>query len=352
VCDTTGWELGAIWRVDRAARVLRCETVWHDPTINVEEFVTLSRQRTFTLGVGLPGRVWKSSQPAWIPDVVKDTNFPRAPVAAKVGLHAAFGFPVLVGREVLGVLEFFSREIRQPDRDLLGMMADIGIKVGQFIGRRGLEEQLRQSQKMEAIGQLAGGIAHDFNNVLTVIGGHSRLLLERVGPNDPLRRELEEIRKAGDRAAALTRQMLAFSRRQVLEPKVLNLNEALANLEEMLRRLIGEDIEMVTVLSQGLGPVKADPGQIEQVIVNLAVNARDAMSRRQTDDRNLQRPVRCGPRQQAGDDPGRSLCDDRCDRYRPRNGRGRPGPHFRALLYHQGQGQGHGIGTGHGLRDR
>jgi PAS domain S-box-containing protein len=277
VCDTSGWELGAIWLVDRTAKVLRCETIWSDPAADVGEFVTLSRERTFTAGIGLPGRVWESGQPAWIPDVVKDPNFPRAPVAAKVGLHAAFGFPILLGREVLGVLEFFSHEIRQPDRDLLAMMADIGVKLGQFIERRQLEGQLRQSQKMEAVGQLAGGIAHDFNNVLTVITGYSQLLLARAGPDNPLRGELEEIRKAGDRAAALTRQLLAFSRRQVLAPKVLNLNDVLTNIEGMVRRLIGEDIEMMTIQHPSLGPVKADPGQIEQVIVNLAVNARDAM---------------------------------------------------------------------------
>jgi two-component system cell cycle sensor histidine kinase/response regulator CckA len=277
VCDTSGWELGGIWLVDRTAKVLRCETVWSDPAVKVEEFVALSRERTFTSGIGLPGRVWDTGQPAWIPDVVKDPNFPRAPIAAKVGLHAAFGFPILLGREVLGVLEFFSHEIRQPDRDLLAMMADIGVKLGQFIERRQLEGQLRQSQKMEAVGQLAGGIAHDFNNVLTVITGYSQLLLARVGPGNPLCGELEEIRKAGDRAAALTRQLLAFSRRQVLAPKVLNLNDVLASIEGMVRRLIGEDMEMMTILYPSLGLVKADPGQIEQVIVNLAVNARDAM---------------------------------------------------------------------------
>ena len=277
VCDTSGWEVGGIWLVDRAAKVLRNETVWHNSEVNVDEFVALSRVRTFTAGIGLPGRVWESGQPAWIPDVVKDLNFPRAPMAAKVGLHAAFGFPILLGREVLGVLEFFSHEIRQPDRDLLAMMADIGVKLGQFIEQRQLEGQLRQSQKMEAIGQLAGGIAHDFNNVLTVITGYSQLLLARLDPGHPLRVELEEIRKAGERAAALTRQLLAFSRRQVLEPKVLHLNEILASIEGMVRRLIGEDIEMAVLSSPALHPIKADPGQIEQVIVNLAVNARDAM---------------------------------------------------------------------------
>ena len=143
--------------------------------------------------------------------------------------------------------------------------------------RRRLEEQLRQAQKMEAVGRLAGGVAHDFNNLLTIIIGYSDLLLEKLSACDGMRPPVEEIKKAADRAASLTRQLLAFSRKQMLQPQLLDLNRLLTNVDEMLRRMIGEDIELVTHLPSGLGRVKADPGQIEQVIMNLAVNARDAM---------------------------------------------------------------------------
>lgn len=139
------------------------------------------------------------------------------------------------------------------------------------------EEQLRQWQRVEAIGRLAGGVAHDFNNLLMTIKGCSELLLGELDARDSRREEVEEIRKAAERATALTRQLLAFGRRQVLQPQVLDLNEVVANMGRMLQRLIGEDIHLLTVLDAELWPVKVDPGQFEQVIMNLAVNARDAM---------------------------------------------------------------------------
>ncbi|MFL6208757.1 MAG: response regulator [Pyrinomonadaceae bacterium] len=146
-----------------------------------------------------------------------------------------------------------------------------------FERERRREEQLRQVQKMEAIGRLAGGVAHDFNNLLTAINGYTDLALRKLDEGAPLRRNFTEIKKAAERAGGLTRQLLAFSRKQVLQPKVVNLNSVVAETDTMLRRLIGEDIDLLTVLDPALAQVKADPGQIEQVIMNLAVNARDAM---------------------------------------------------------------------------
>jgi len=143
--------------------------------------------------------------------------------------------------------------------------------------RRNMEMQLRQAQKMESIGRLAGGVAHDFNNLLTVINGYGDLVLKSVPAGDPVYRQVGEIRKAGGRAAELTMQLLAFSRKQVLQPKVLSLNDIVRDADQMLRRVIGEDIELLCILDPGLRQVEADPGQLHQVIVNLAVNARDAM---------------------------------------------------------------------------
>ena len=136
VCESVEWELGLIWKVDRQANLLRCLEMWHAATVDVAEFKAVSKVMTFPPGIGLPGRVWASGEPAWIADVIRDANFPRVPIAASTGLHAAFGFPILFGGEVTGVIEFFSREVREPDDDLLRMMSALGSQIGQFIARK------------------------------------------------------------------------------------------------------------------------------------------------------------------------------------------------------------------------
>ena len=156
-------------------------------------------------------------------------------------------------------------------------VAGIVVNVRDITERRKLEDQLRQAQKMEAVGQLAGGVAHDFNNLLTAILGYCHLMLDEIPEGDPLRLDLLEIQAAGDRAASLTRQLLAFSRRQMLQPQVVDINLLVTQLEKLLRRLISEDVELVTALAPGLRPVTVDPASVEQILVNLAVNARDAM---------------------------------------------------------------------------
>jgi PAS domain S-box-containing protein len=164
-------------------------------------------------------------------------------------------------------------------RDTAGIPIEIVGSWSDVTERRLLEEQFRQAQKMEAVGLLAGGVAHDFNNLLTIINGYSDLVQTQLPAESPMRELVREIGQAGERAASLTRQLLAFSRKQVLEPKVLNLNAIVTDMGKMLRRLLGEDIDLVNVLEPGVGRVKADPGQIEQILVNVGVNARDAMPR-------------------------------------------------------------------------
>jgi PAS domain S-box-containing protein len=184
-----------------------------------------------------------------------------------------------IGREVRGLrkdgstfpLDLAVTEFQlDNERYFVGIVRDISEK-------KKLEAQLHQSQKMDAFGQLAGGVAHDFNNLLTVISGYSDLLLTKLPPGDPRAKMVDQVRRAAERAASLTRQLLAFSRQQVLEPKILDINIIVSDLDKMLHRLIGEDVQVTTLLGAALSPVKVDAGQIEQVIVNLAVNARDAM---------------------------------------------------------------------------
>jgi PAS domain S-box-containing protein len=158
-----------------------------------------------------------------------------------------------------------------------GVVGGVVINARDITEREHLEAQLAQAQKIEAVGRLAGGIAHDFNNLVTAILGYADLALRRLPGHDPLRRNVEEITRAGERAAALTQQLLAFSRKQVLQPRVLDVREVLAGAQGLLRRLIGEDIELVIRAEQGVGRVRVDPVQLEQVLLNLAINARDAM---------------------------------------------------------------------------
>jgi PAS domain S-box-containing protein len=164
-----------------------------------------------------------------------------------------------------------------PLQDESGRVVGVVEDIKDITERRQLEEQLFQAQKMEAIGRLAGGVAHDFNNLMTVITGYADRLLRRMSPDDPSRKEIESIRKSGEQAVALTRQLLAFGRKQVLQPRVLDLNALIREYAAMLPRLLGEDIDVTLELDSGLGRIKADPVQIQQVLMNLAVNARDAM---------------------------------------------------------------------------
>jgi two-component system, cell cycle sensor histidine kinase and response regulator CckA len=195
------------------------------------------------------------------------------------------GVPLKTAERIIGVMVVQSYNagtlFTLNDRELLQLVSGhIAVAIERKRALDALiqsEAQLRQSQKMEAVGRLAGGVAHDFNNLLTTILGYSELALLTLPQGSPLTDGVTQIRKSAERAAALTRQLLAFSRKQVLQPKVLRLNDVVTDMEKMLRRLIGEDVQLVTQLDRELGSVKADPGQLEQVIMNLVVNARDAM---------------------------------------------------------------------------
>ena len=413
VCESLGWQLGILWQVDPDSQVLRCVEVWRTSPDRFSRFVDLTQGMTFSRGVGLPGRTWGEAQPVWIPDAVQDRNFPRAPMAAEEGLHAAFAFPIQLGMAIYGVMEFFSREIQEPDQALLHQMLSVGSQIGQFMERKNTEmilrereeetrlildtaldavvtfneaeqilswnaqaermfgwsrqailgrslvatiipeiyregyleglqnyvrtgfseilnhrvelsglhrdghefplemaitavrskgqfifsgffrdlterrqteealrksgEQLRQAQKMEAIGTLAGGIAHDFNNILSSIIGYTELAMAQSGVGHAVVPRLQEVLQAGYRAKKLVRQILTFSRQDESGKKVVFLQSIVEEALNLLRASLPSTISLESDLQSETSPVLADATQIHQVVMNLGANAEYAM---------------------------------------------------------------------------
>src|SRR2546421_933254 len=265
-----------IWTLDDASGILELQA-----SAGMYTHINGAHSRV-RLGQYEIGAIARERRPHLTNQVVGDPQVHDQEWARREGLVAFAGYPLVVHDRVLGVVAMFARH---PLSEFLPKaLASMASAVAVGIERKRAEEALRQSearlrqaQKMEAVGRLAGGVAHDFNNLLTVITSYSDLLLEDLGPDDPKRDDVGQIRQAAEGAAALTRQLLAFSRQQVLEPKVLDLKATVAATEKLLKRLIGEDVQLTTSLAPDLGAVKADPGQLEQIIINLAVNARDAM---------------------------------------------------------------------------
>jgi len=232
----------------------------------------------------LGGQALELGEPLVIDWSVPEAAARELPVLRAHGVRSGVHVMLAAPDGPKGVLGAYSAAPRAFDREDVLFVHGVANLLAAAISRKSTEEDLIQSQvrlqsvqKMEAIGRLAGGIAHDFNNLVQAIGGYTEILLKRLPPGDGLHHYAFEIRRAGDRAAALTRQLLAFSRQQVLQPRVLDLNGVVANVEHLLHRLMGEHIELETALASDLGAIKADATQLDQVLVNLAVNSRDAM---------------------------------------------------------------------------
>ena len=323
LCERAKWSAGAIWNVDRTANELVCAEVWYAASAPAPVFAAESRQRRFASGVGLPGRVLRDGDAAWIPDVTKDGNFPRGPSAAREGLRAAFGFPIKVAREVVGVVECFSRDVREIDDDFLRIVNDIGDQLGRFIERRRaeellsqakdeliksneqlerrvqkrtsdleqanaallknideqkrLEEQLRQAQKMESIGTLAGGIAHDFNNTLNIIRAYATLISMQSAANPQIVENTKIINEEVERGAAVVRQLLTIARKTETRLARTDTNQVVLMVSELIKQTFPKTIDVKLNLDRTLRPVLADANQINQALLNICVNARDAM---------------------------------------------------------------------------
>ncbi len=270
ICGSLYWDMGEIWVVNKNSAGFHFAQGWRQvgcdlpkPDSDGPAFWALSRLEFLK-------QVRREDRSMWRSHFASESQ-------ENYGRSSVFGFPIRNGSEILAVGIFFSQNLQEPDVALLQMFDVIARQIGQFMGRKRLEEQFLQSQKMEGIGRLAGGIAHDFNNLLTVMRGYSDVLLLELKEDDPKHMWISEIKKATQLASNLTRQLLAFSRHQVHQPQIIDLNELLKNFEKMLRRLIREDIEMITIYENKAVAVKADPSHIEQVLINLVVNARDAM---------------------------------------------------------------------------
>jgi PAS domain S-box-containing protein len=288
VCESLVWDLGALWRTDREEGVLRCVEVWHTESVEVPEFEAAIRESTFRPGIGLPGRVWSSREPAFIADVVHDANFPRAPIAAREMLHAAFGVPILLGGEVLGVMEFFSHEIRQPDRDLLDMMATIGSQIGQFIERKRAEDALHHAQaelahvtRVATLGELTASIAHEISQPLAAVVSDANACLHWLAAQN-----LEEARQCaefviadGHRAGDIISRIRAPVKKAPSRKDWVDVNATILEVIALARsEVTSHGVSLQTRLGDDVPLILGDRIQLQQVILNLMINAIEAMS--------------------------------------------------------------------------
>ena len=289
-CECLGWEVGTLWQVDTSEKLLHCEASWQMPGVHAPEFNRATMTSTFAPGEGLPGRVWEQGAPIWIEDVTCDRNFPRGASATQEGLHGAFGFPILLGEEVLGVLEFFSRIIRKPDSRLVEMMAAIGSQVGQFIERRRAEEALRiYAKDLEAARQKAeeatrakseflANMSHEIRTPMNAIIGMTELALEtKITPEQ--REYLEAIKNSADTLLGLVNDVLDFSKIEARKLQLDSIGFRLRDtLEDAVRVLALRAHQKGLELASQIDPTVpdlliGDPLRLRQIVVNLIGNA-------------------------------------------------------------------------------
>lgn len=275
-------EFTALWTVSRGGEVLRCAQLWHAPDADMAEMVAISRKSEYKIGHGLPGRLLAERRAVIVLDeeLAAPQMYPRRKVAVRAGLRSGCGFPIQLRTEIYGVVEIFLPSMMHEDRELRALLTALGLQLGQFVERLRLEDQYRQSQKMEAVGTLAGGIAHDFNNMLTAIGGYCELAQIELPPQSPAVPHLLAVREGARRAAALVRQIMAFSRQQLPERQPLVLSAVVGEAMRLLRATIPATIEIQTRFEPDLPAVLADPTSIHQIVVNLCTNACHAMKGR------------------------------------------------------------------------
>ena len=283
VCAALDWNVGALWNVDSDAGVIRSLHVWHTPSVEVPHFDSLTRQCAFPPGIGLPGRVWQSNKAHWLPDVINDANFPRARTASAEGLHSAFGFPIRGEAGVIGVIEFFSRQIREPDRDILELFEQIGTQIGQFIERRNAERELQVAQTQaedatRAKSDFLANMSHEIRTPMNAIIGMTELTLKSK-LSRPQHQQLRTVKLAADSLMNLLNDILDLSK---VEARKVHLEQIAFSVRDTL----SETVKLLTLhanekglkLTGHVAPrtphrVTGDPMRLRQVLVNLASNA-------------------------------------------------------------------------------
>jgi PAS domain S-box-containing protein len=291
VCEFLQWDLGTLWSIDREAGVLRCVEVWSKESVEVPQFEAISRESTFMPGIGLPGRVWSSRKPVYIPDIANNVSLPRAPIAAREGLHAACAFPIVLGGDVLGVMEFFSHEIRQPEQELLNMMATLGSQIGQFIERKRAEDALQHAQielahvtRVATLGEMTASIAHEINQPLGAVVNSASACLRWLDAQklEEARRSASRVIAEGHRAGEIIARIRALAKKAPPEKDFVDINETIREVIALARSEVQRNgVSLDTRLSDEvyyLPLILADRIQLQQVILNLIINAIEAMS--------------------------------------------------------------------------
>jgi PAS domain S-box-containing protein len=298
IAEGMSWEVGFFWEASKATETLRGSAWWQAGGDGFAHFIENKRHQTFAKGVGLPGRVWAGEQPVWIADLAQEREDLGQPSAIRFGLRSAFAFPIMLHREVFAVLEFFGRGVREKDAEWLKVAQGIGSEIGQFVERiraeealrasetrlrnqaQELEEQLLASGRLVAVGELTASMAHEFNNPLGIILGFAQGLLAGLDPSDPNRRHVQIIAEEAKRCERLVQELLEFGRPSKGEFAPIDIGGVIAKTMELVQnRASASDVETATEIAPDLPRIRADAQQLQQVLLNLCLNAIDAMPR-------------------------------------------------------------------------